>query len=318
MKLRALALPALLVALAGASYAGPGVPPEPPPATLPEAEKELAILDRRLAETDGSLGKLVADIAVRDRRSIARARAYTRLARAGLLPVAGGFDAFVDHAMRIEGARRALLNDVSSVKEMRKEHHKLVTTRDALFARRTIVAAQRDTLAQAAQLLAEAEARKVSFEKAFEGTGSGVTVYGAGISVRPVDAEPASGFLGLKGRMPFPLAGKVDARPARRKSAEGPGVELRAPSGTSVRTVFPGRVAFTGRHGDYGKIVILDHGDRWFTVSANLGAYDVKVGDALSQGARIGTVGDEGEGPMVYFEIRHGNETVDPKPFLGL
>ncbi len=318
VKLRALAVSTILIALSGAAAAGPRAASDPPPQTLEEAERELTFVDRRLGELDASLGRLVADVALRERRSVARARAYTRLARAGLLPVAGGFDAFVDHAMRIEGARRSLLNDLTKAKDLRREHQRLVATRDALFARRAVVAAQRDTLAQAAQLLAEAEARRASFDRAFEGTGSSVTVYGAGISVRPVDGDRAEGFASLKGRMPFPVAGKVDARVARRTSADGPGVELRAPVGTAVRAVFGGRVAFTGQHGDYGKLVILDHGDRWFSVSANLGSYDVKAGDEVSRGARIGVVGAEGSGAMVYFEIRHGGDTVDPRPFFGL
>ena len=145
-------------------------------------------------------------------------------------------------------------------------------------------------------------------------------MYGAGITVREPEApsSAAGGFAALRGRLPFPVSGRAEVRSARRESASGPGVELKAPSGSSVRSVFAGRVAFSARYGDYGRIVIVDHGDRWFTVYGNLGTVDAKVGDDLSSGARIGSVGDEGSGSMVYFEVRHGTETVDPKPWLGL
>lgn len=310
-----------LLALASLSHAGPRPDPSAPPATLAEAERELSALERRLGDGEQRIGKLTADIALRDRRSTARARAYVRMARAGLLPVTGGFDALVDHAMKLEGVRRSLSTDLSALQQLRVDHRALVDTRDRLVARRAVVAAQRDALAQAQQLIAEADERRRAFDAAFvqrePATTGRVAVYGAGITVRDAAPDP-SGFAGQKGRLPFPLAGRVEATPARRKSASGPGVELRAPAGTAVRAVFGGRVAFSARYGDYGRIVILDHGDGYFTVSGNLGAVDVKVGDELSAGARIGVVGDEGGGAMLYFEVRHGQDTLDPKAWLGV
>ena len=85
-----------------------------------------------------------------------------------------------------------------------------------------------------------------------------------------------------------------------------------------MRAVFAGRVAFADRYGPYGRIVILDHGDHYYTVSGNLAAIDVKVGEEVSAGERLGTVGDDGQGAMLYFEVRHGTETIAPGPWLGL
>jgi septal ring factor EnvC (AmiA/AmiB activator) len=53
-------------------------------------------------------------------------------------------------------------------------------------------------------------------------------------------------------------------------------------------------------------------------VSGNLGSIDVKIGDDVTAGERIGTVGDSDDGPLLYFEIRHGSVTVPPGPWLGL
>ncbi len=76
----------------------------------------------------------------------------------------------------------------------------------------------------------------------------------------------------------------------------GPGVELAAPSGTVVRSVAAGRVAFADRQDEYGLTVILDHGDRYFSLYGDLGSVDVHVGDTVAAGARIGTVGSLGIG----------------------
>lgn len=64
--------------------------------------------------------------------------------------------------------------------------------------------------------------------------------------------------------------------------------------------------------------MILDHGDHYYTVYANLLAIDGKVGDSLPSGERIGTVGTDGKQSVLYFEIRRGTEWLDPSSWLGM
>ncbi len=116
----------------------------------------------------------------------------------------------------------------------------------------------------------------------------------------------------------MPVTGRAEIRAARRDGTDGPGLELRAPVGTAVRAVFAGRVAFADRFGAYGRIVILDHGDHYFTVSGDLDEVDVKIGQDVSAGERVGTVGDDGQGAMLYFEVRRGAQTIAPGGWLGL
>ena len=126
------------------------------------------------------------------------------------------------------------------------------------------------------------------------------------------------GFASQKGRLLFPLAGRAEVRPAQREGTNGPGLEIHAAVGTPVRAVFGGRIAFADRYGPYGRLVIVDHGDHYYSVAGNLASVDVKVGDEVSAGERLGTVGDEGKGAMLYFEIRHGTDTLAPSPWLGV
>jgi septal ring factor EnvC (AmiA/AmiB activator) len=130
----------------------------------------------------------------------------------------------------------------------------------------------------------------------------------------------------MKGRLPFPIAGRAEIRGVRRQGASGPGLEMSAPVGTPVRAVFSGRVAFADRYDPFGQIVILDHGNHYYTLMGDLGSIEVRVGDDLSSGAKIGTVGrrggsddaPKGGGSALYFEVRHGSNTIDPGPWLGL
>jgi septal ring factor EnvC (AmiA/AmiB activator) len=98
------------------------------------------------------------------------------------------------------------------------------------------------------------------------------------------------------------------------------GVEFDAPLGAAVRAVAAGLVRYAGWFRGYGKLVILDHGDEYFTISGHLADIQVEVGDEVESRGVIGTVGDTGSlsGPRLYFEVRQGREPQDPRKWLRL
>jgi septal ring factor EnvC (AmiA/AmiB activator) len=96
------------------------------------------------------------------------------------------------------------------------------------------------------------------------------------------------------------------------------GVEYHAPHGAPVRAVAHGRVRFADWFRGFGRLVILDHGDGYFSVSGHLSEMAVEVGDLVGPREVIGAVGDTGSlsGPRLYFEIRHGAVPLDPRDWL--
>ncbi len=321
---RALAVAALGL-VAGLAHAGP-LPPMPAPGVTPASPAlALAALDRKIADVDAEetqnkqeLAELGGKIADSHGRVLVRGKAFYKLTRAGMLPLGGGFDALVSHAMRVERARRSLAIDVQSEKKLRERGGDLARALERVARDRVALAGQR-TAVDAARLVAEDDMRRSqAFDRAFSGGGVGdgyVAVY-SGAS--PDLASPGGGFQASKGRLLFPVPGRAEARPGRREGTGGPGLEIRAPLGSPVRAVFGGRVAFADRYGPYGRLVILDHGDHYYSVSGNLAGIDVKVAADVTAGERIGTVGDDGHGAMLYFEVRRGTETIAPGPWLGL
>ena len=98
------------------------------------------------------------------------------------------------------------------------------------------------------------------------------------------------------------------------------GVDYAAPTGTPVRTVGDGRVEFAGVQNGYGNVVFVKHRNtRDTTVYAHLSRIDVKTGDNVMQGERIGAVGQTGvaTGPHLHFEFRINNEPQDPAEILA-
>lgn len=308
-----------------AAVAGPPLSIDPnrsadPALALASIDRGIAELDAREQTDKAELSRVGTQVAIAHARLVAHGRAYYKLTRAGLLPVGGGFDALVTHAMHVERARRLVARDMLDQNELHARADDLGHDLDRLGRDHVALTTQREAMQAKAAGMEDERRRQSAFDRAFQ-TSSGaagdyVAVYGGKGGGGP--EMPAGGFASARGRLLFPVVSRAEVHPARREGTEGPGLEIRAPAGSAVRAVFAGRVAFADRYGPYGRIVILDHGDRYYTVSGNLDAIDVKIGQDVGAAERIGTVGDDGAGPMLYFEVRHGSQTVAPGPWLGL
>jgi murein DD-endopeptidase MepM/ murein hydrolase activator NlpD len=317
----AAALVACVLPVVVTSHASTAAPPAPPV----DPSLARAALDRRIADLDTEeqsekleLSRLATQVTTNHARVLVRGRELYKLTRAGLLPVGAGFDALVSHAIRVERARHKLMAGMREESRARARAAEVEQELGRVARDRVDLASQRTAMDAARIAMADEARRQAAFDKAFQtSTGAGgeyVAVYGGGTSL---DA-PAGGFASSRGRLLFPVLGRAEVRPAHREGTDGPGLEVHAAAGSVVRAVYAGRVAFAERYGAYGRIVILDHGDRYYTVSGNLDVIDVRVGQDVTAGERIGTVGDDGQGPMLYFEVRHGSQTVAPSAWLGL
>ena len=313
-------LSVLLLAVSASAVTLDAPPAAPPPAAQDllgaDLERQLSTLERDEAKAQQELSDLARESELLKARTLARGRAYARLARAGLLPVGGGFKAFVEHAARLERLHRSLSRDLAQERQVAERRAVLAKQLSSINARRGPLQAQQRTVSQAETALLAARDRDQAFERAFMGGAfdDHTAVYGAPPSSLTAGS---SGFAALKGSLPFPLAGRSEIRSARRNGS-GPGLTMRAPGGAAVRAVFPGRVAFADSYADYGRTVILDHGGGYYTVSANLAEIEVKVGDDVKGGARIASLSGGSAGSTLYFEVRIGQETADPAEWFGI
>lgn len=86
------------------------------------------------------------------------------------------------------------------------------------------------------------------------------------------------------------------------------GVDYAARTGTPVKATGNGAIAFLGRKGGYGQVIIIKHGDRYETVYAHLSRYKtgLQEGSMVRQGDVIGYVGQTGlaTGPHLHYEFR--------------
>ena len=141
---------------------------------------------------------------------------------------------------------------------------------------------------------------------------------------KPGTETPGVGFGTLRGRLPWPTDGKIVAafgaqvHPRFGTRTYRNGVDIEAAQGTEVGAVFAGHVIYTGWFKGYGNLIILDHGNDYYTLYAHVADILVKEGDDVRQGHRIGTVGETGSltGPRLYFEVRYQGKPQDPEQWL--
>jgi septal ring factor EnvC (AmiA/AmiB activator) len=96
------------------------------------------------------------------------------------------------------------------------------------------------------------------------------------------------------------------------------GVKIAAAPGMPVHAIFQGTVLFSQWFKGYGNLIILDHGNRVFSLYGNLKSSSVEVGERVISGQTIAGVGEgEQAGPgFLYFEVRQDNRPEDPQKWL--
>ena len=135
-------------------------------------------------------------------------------------------------------------------------------------------------------------------------------------------ALPGGGRL-KAGSMTWPVPGRIDARFGRQQSSRfgtmvnRNGIDIGAAVGEPVRAVQAGTVAYADAFAGFGRVVIVDHGGRFYTLYGHLASVDVSKGAAVQAGDEIGTVGMAPTGtPSLYFEVRIDGRPADPVQWL--
>ena len=116
-------------------------------------------------------------------------------------------------------------------------------------------------------------------------------------------------------RLAYPVPAVVGDTFGPRGARFHAGVDLIADAGTAVRAAAPGRVKWAAWHsGGWGNLVVISHGRGVRTLYAHLSRIDVRRGERLNLGAKVGRVGATGDatGPHLHFEVRVRGAAVDP------
>ncbi|MBE0503347.1 MAG: peptidoglycan DD-metalloendopeptidase family protein [Desulfuromonadales bacterium] len=133
-------------------------------------------------------------------------------------------------------------------------------------------------------------------------------------------AAPGTAFAGQKGQLSWPVNGRVripfgnSRHPDLGTPYQSHGIEIEVSGDLPVKSVWSGKVVFANAFKGYNNLLIIDHGDSYYTLYAQTASLNCKVGDKISQGQVVAQT--DGSTGRFYFEIRKGGNPLDPKQWL--
>ena len=215
-----------------------------------------------------------------------------------------------------------------------QEHRKALEDLELMEKKQSAVVLRRsreqETLQKARRskkiLLAEVKQDAASLEKMLQGLRAKAARLNELVKKLETEGvQPYTGNLaGLpaqKGRLLWPVPGKLRVGFGTSRHGElgtlieSHGFDIEAAAGTPVNAAASGKVIFANSLRGYGKLIIVDHGSKYYTLYAHMARFTKQVGDPVAAAEVIAYSGYEGR-DAVYFEIRQGGKPLDPGDWL--
>jgi septal ring factor EnvC (AmiA/AmiB activator) len=140
----------------------------------------------------------------------------------------------------------------------------------------------------------------------------------------PNESSGREPFQAYKGLLKMPVKGNIISLFGKFKNARfntlnfRSGIEIQTEKGEPIQAVYGGKILYADWFKGYGNMIIIDHGDNYYTVYGHIEEAFKTAGDVVEAGEVMATAGDTGSinGPKLYFEIRHHGKPLDPMRWL--
>ncbi len=139
-------------------------------------------------------------------------------------------------------------------------------------------------------------------------------------------AKASTNFVYTGGKLAWPVPSKMNitseygnrVNPISKKKEFHTGIDIGAPTGTSIVSAEAGVVIFAGVKSGFGNVVVVDHGSGLSTMYAHNSKLLVVVGQKVKRGETIAKAGSTGysTGPHLHFEVRVNGATTNPVTYL--
>jgi murein hydrolase activator len=229
-------------------------------------------------------------------------------------------------------------HDARMIRRFHENREELALRNEQLAARQRELAATAKVIEEQRKSIVAAHAQKKRLLARLQREASGSEVEIAELEekarrlerlVRLLASQNPNAFSGtdvrsFRGALAWPVEGKVIESFGRHRNPKfatyttSNGLKIEAAPRVPVQAVFEGTVLFSQWFRGYGNLIILDHGNRVFSLYGNLIGPNVTVGGRIATGQVIAGVGeseDAGSG-YLYFEIRQDNRPEDPTEWL--
>lgn len=219
----------------------------------------------------------------------------------------------LDQVEQLQNLSERLARETSELEATRSRHEGTLTALEALRAEREeMVKGLRERISGEEEELHQLQADEKQLNRLLAELKRTLADIPANLGNSP--------FGKLKGKLPWPLKGKLLAQYGQTKSGrlKWNGLWIAGAEGTPIKAVATGRVAYVGWMHRYGLIAVLEHEGGYYSLYGHNQSVGVSVGDWVNAGDTIAAVGATGghEKSGVYFELRKGTDPVNPRPWL--
>jgi septal ring factor EnvC (AmiA/AmiB activator) len=298
---------------------------------------KLKTLEKKIQANRDAHKKLVKEIEVNEAYAAKRLAALYKMSQLGSIQFLASSDSIYEMLQRKAYLEKLLLHDEAHRKELIEDRTRLKRVLDQLDEQKvnqhqieTKIEAELRTLSgkkkQRVDVLAEIRTKKSAQLAALDSLQKAAETLEQTIDTlnREVEAFPQNvgihSFEELKGLLKMPVKGKIvnlfgpyqDTR--FNVTVFRSGIDIKTRAGSTIQTVYSGRVLYADWFKGYGNMMIIDHGGNYYTVYAHLQEMFKRKGDHVNTGEDIATVGNTGSiiGPALHFEVRHHGKPLDP------
>ena len=309
------------------------------------AQAELTDLEARIAEIEEQSQALEKELRSGEAYAAKRLNALYKLNWVGRIQLLATADSFFDFIHRRGSLQRILARDEDLLEALHNDQVALESLLTELNAKKAEKRSLELTLKdRVGSLSAQQNKRKSLLDKirsekslelaaldALRQAGRDLDAAVARIEpqapeapARPENKPGGESFDDYKGLLGWPVRGKIvtffgphrDKKYAITKFQSG--INIQAERGEPIRAVSDGYTIYSGWFKGFGNMMIIDHGNHYYTVYAHLEEVFKVKGDRVEKNEVIATVGDSGSmlGPALHFEVRHHGKPVDPMEWI--
>ena len=304
---------------------------------------EIDGLEKKIGETAAASDELVAQIKVKEAYVARRLAALYKLNWLGKFHVLASAESLQDLLQRKQAIERILTYDEEVIGELIDNRLRLDTVRSSLETHRNEKRQRADAYQkQIKQMAVERtqrsgllvrvrkeksvqEAAIDSLKQAARDLDEKIKNLGMRSTLAPSEEHrTVKPFKAFKGLLKMPVKGRIVSLFGKFKNTRydvlnfRSGIEIQTERGEPITAVYSGKILYADWFKGYGNMLIIDHGDNYYTVYAHIEEAFKSTGDAVEAGEVIATVGDTGSitGPKLYFEVRHHGKPLDPMQWL--
>lgn len=308
-----------------------------------ESNTDLITLEKQISETTVASKDLVKKIEENEVYAAKRLVSLYKLNWLGRLNVLASAESLFDLFQRKKNLELILSHDQNTRENLLKNKLELqrllvrlntqkkekLSLEDDLEEQIQIMAAKR---AQRASLLDDIRSQRTLEMAAIESLKQAAknlnliikSLSSAAVPSDQIKKKPAKDFTALKGLLNMPVKGKIKYFFGPYKNSKfnvvnfRSGIVIQADRGEPIRAVFDGKILYASWFKGYGNMIIVDHGDNYYTVYAHAQELFASKGDIVEKGEVVATVGDTDSliGPNLHFEVRHHGKPVDPLKWI--